>query len=170
MYDCVEVHLLGITITSEVKASTPPKKKLNNTSSNLDTTISTIAAIAGNVLVYTASSATIIQTLIVVQDWWRKNHSTQSTNPNTISSLITDSNIVAIRLQMTDGTEAIFEEWLTDPDRLRHYIDVFHQPSASVKPLQVIFVLKQNKRIIVDVSEGAQQNIQLNEVLNYLKH
>ena len=47
-------------------------------------------------------------------------------------------------------------------------IDIFLQPSASTKPLQVISVLKRNKSVVVDVSKGAQQNPPLNELLSYL--
>jgi len=75
---------------------------------------------------------------------------------------------MAIRLQMTDGTEAMFQEWLTDPGRLKHYIDIFVQPSTSAKPVEVVFALKNGKTLVVDVSEGAQNNLQLNELLSYL--
>ncbi|HJT57041.1 MAG TPA: hypothetical protein VJ761_11140, partial [Ktedonobacteraceae bacterium] len=79
-----------------------------------------------------------------------------------------ESEIVAIRLRMTDGTEAMFQEWLTDPARLKHYINIFLQPSTSAKPVEVIFALKNGKSIIVDVSGDAQNNLQLDELLGYL--
>jgi hypothetical protein len=98
----------------------------------------------------------IIQLLTIVSNSWSKTQSTA------------EPDIIAIRLQMTDRTQHRFEEWLTDPDRLKQYIDVFNQPSSSVKPLQAIFVLKKDGPIIIDVSEGAQSNLQLDEVLSYL--
>jgi hypothetical protein len=71
---------------------------------------------------------------------------------------------------MTHGPDPEFEEWLTDPDRLKHYnIDVFNQPSSSIQPLQAIFVQRNGKAIKVDVSDGTQNNLQLNELLSYLK-
>ena len=69
---------------------------------------------------------------------------------------------------MTDGTEHKFQQWLTDPARLKHYIDTFLQPSTSVKPVEAVFVQKNGNSIVVDVSEGAQNNFQLNELLSYL--
>ena len=80
-----------------------------------------------------------------------------------------ESDIVAVRLKMTDGTEATFQEWLTEPDKLKQYIDVFSQPNSSIKPLQAIFVMRNGRQIVVDVSTGAEQNIQLDELLSYLK-
>jgi hypothetical protein len=66
----------------------------------------------------------------------------QSASPKEQSSKSSASEIVAIRLLKTDGTQPKFDAWLTDPDRLKYYIGVFNQPSSSIKPLQVIFVLK----------------------------
>lgn len=80
-----------------------------------------------------------------------------------------ESEIVSIGLRMTDGTEHEFQEWITDPDRLRHYIDVFNQPSSNVKPLQVIFKQKNGNTIVINVAEGVQNNLPLNELLSYLK-
>ncbi len=75
---------------------------------------------------------------------------------------------MAIRLLKTDGTQHKFDEWLTDPDRLKNYIDVFNQQSSSIKPLQVIFVLKNDGPVIVDMSEGTQNTLALDALLSYL--
>lgn len=151
--------LLFFCATSiEIRDSFPLKNTSSTISPDWDEVISTIVN-------YTADFASITSLLIVVGGWWLKRHSTSS---NRVSSLPSESEIVAIRLQMTDGTEAMFQEWLTDPVRLKHYIDIFLQPSTSAKPIQVIFALKNGKSIVVDVSEGTQNNLQLKELLSYL--
>lgn len=80
-----------------------------------------------------------------------------------------EPDIVAVHLKMTDGAEATFQEWLTDPDKLKQYINVFSQLDSSIKPLQAIFVTRNGKQIVVDVSSGEEQNTQLDELLSYLK-
>jgi hypothetical protein len=103
--------------------------------------------------------------LIAVAKWWSKKHSASSQGPPSPPS---ELEIVAIRLRMTHGDNPEFEEWLTDPDRLKHYIDVFNQPSSSIQPLQAIFVQRNGNEIKVDVSKGTQNNLQLDELLSYL--
>jgi len=75
---------------------------------------------------------------------------------------------VVIHLLQTDGTQRIFDEWLTDPDWLKYYIGVFNQPSSSVKPLQAIFVLKNYGPFILYNSEGTQNNLALHALLSYV--
>jgi len=58
----------------ETKASPPPEKKPSSTSPSLAETISTVAKVGLVTLTVTASIATIIQTLIVVQERWEKTH------------------------------------------------------------------------------------------------
>jgi hypothetical protein len=69
---------------------------------------------------------------------------------------------------MTHCPDHSFEEWLTNPERLKHYIDVFLDPTSSIKPLQVIFVERNGMRHFIDVSKGSSNNFQLNELLSYL--
>lgn len=83
-------------------------------------------------------------------------------------SQTSELDIVAIRLRMTHGPDHRFKEWLTDPDRFKHYIDVFNQPSSSILPLKAIFVQRNGKELSVDVSKGTQNNPQLDELLSHL--
>jgi len=69
---------------------------------------------------------------------------------------------------MAHGPDHQFEEWLTDLDRLKYYIDAFNQPSSTVLPLKAIFVQRNGKEIPVDVLKGTQNNPQLDELLSYL--
>jgi hypothetical protein len=45
---------------------------------------------------------------------------------------------------------------------------VFNQPSSSVKPLQAIFELKNDGPVILDISEGTQNNLALDALLSYV--
>lgn len=152
------IDALFCATSIEIRDSPPPKSPSSTTSRDWGEVITTIVN-------YTGDVASITSLLIIVGGWWLKKHSTSA---NRVSSPPSESEIVAIRLQMTDGTEHKFQEWLTDPARLKHYIDIFLQPSSFVKPVQVVFAVKNGESIVVDVSEGAQNNLQLNELLSYL--
>ena len=84
------------------------------------------------------------------------------------TSQTSETDVVAIRLRMTHGPDHEFVEWLTDPDRLKTYIDAFNQPYSSIKPLQAIFVQRNDKVLPVDVVEDVQNNLPLNTLLSYL--
>src|SRR5260370_42318324 len=122
----------------------------------------------GNLFVAAATAASIIGGLDVIARRWKEKRAKHNTQLQIDTTQTSESEIMAIRLQMTDGTEAMFQEWLTDPGRLKHYIDIFFQPSTFAKPVEVVFALKNGKTLVVDVSEGAQNNLQLNELLSYL--
>ena len=69
---------------------------------------------------------------------------------------------------MDDGSHHSFQQWVTDPDALRTYIDAFSDPTSKVKPLQVLFRKREGRSLVVDVTEGGKDNRQLNVVLSYL--
>jgi len=153
-------------ILSISRSSPPPKKKPSSPPPSLDETIHAfMTSPEGEIISITSSIVTITGALITVARWWSKKHSTNSTSSQEHPS---ESKIVAIRLRMTHGDDPEFEEWLTEPDRLKHYIDVFNQPSSSIQPLSAIFVQRNGKEIKVDVSKGSQNNLQLDELLSYL--
>ena len=152
---------LYCSISMEIRDSLPPKDFLASPTVGMIEFISSIVTIA-------TSPITVVPVLIAVLNHWSKMASTNTASSQGRPSQPSEPDIVAIRLQMTDRTEATFQEWLTHPTRLKHYIDIFLQPSPSAKPVQVAFALKNGSTIFVDVSEGAQNNLQLNEVLSYL--
>ena len=160
--------VLECAIFLETEASPLAKLKPSRRSPGWSEALTTVATAATHALILTAGEATILQMLVVVEEWWSKRHSARDVSSPPRSSQRSEPDILAIRLQMTDGTGATFQEWLTDPARLKRFIDTFLQPSASVKPLQVVFVLMQSKTIVVDVSKGEQRSLQLNELLSYL--
>ena len=114
------------------------------------------------------SVASIIGALDVIERRWREWRTAHDANPQRGISQVSETDIVAIRLLMTNGSRHTFEEWLTHPDRLKHYIDMFNQPSSSIQPLQASFVQRNGEALRVDVSRGAQNNLQLDELLSYL--
>jgi len=150
-------YALYCAASIEIRDSPPPKNTPGSASPGWGEILSTLD--------HTASAITIVTALVIIYKWWSKKHAMPNADANSGSS---ESEIVAIRILMTDGTQPNFEEWLNDPARLKHYIDIFNQPSSSVKPLRAIFVLRKGNPLIVDVSESTQNNLQLNELLSYL--
>lgn len=147
----------------EIRDSPQPKSPSSTTSPKWGDVISSI----GDLFVTTATAMSIIGGLDVIERrWkeWRLHHAPSLQG----ASQTSETDIVAIRLRMTHGPDHAFVEWLTDPDRLKHYIDAFSQPSSSIKPLQAIFVQRNDKALLVDVLEGVQNNLPLNELLSYL--
>jgi len=156
-------------IWSTSGSSSPPKKKTSSPPAFSETIQTIMTSSAGEIISLTSSVITITGALITVANWWSKKQNTNSTNLQERSSQLSQTEIVAIRLRMAHGDDPEFEEWLTDPDRLKHYIDIFNQPSNSSQPLYVIFVQRNGKEIKVDVSKGSQDNLQLEELISYLR-
>lgn len=129
----------------------------------------TVGGVLGFLISQTANIASIIGALDVIERRWREWRTAHDATPQRGVPQVSETDIVAIRLLMTNGSRHTFEEWLTDPDRLKHYIDVFNQPSSSIQPLQASFVQRNGEALRVDVSRGAQNNLQLDELLSYLK-
>lgn len=152
----------------EIRDSTPPKSSSSTTSSKWGEVVSTVENIFITTVTVAATAASIIGGLDVIERRWREKHTTHDTSSQRDISQTSESDIVAIRLRMTHGPDHEFEEWLTDPDRLKHYIDVFNEPSSLTQPLYAIFVQRNGKALKVDVSKGTQNNLQLNELLSYL--
>jgi hypothetical protein len=170
MNESEEYHLprreLYCAISLEIREDSLPKQNPSSAPPRWDQIVNAfLTSLAANALTFTASVVSITTALIAVEKWWSKKHKASSQGH---SSRQPESDIAAIRLLMTDGTQHRFEEWLTDPARLKHYIDIFNQPSSSIKPLQAIFVLKKDGPIIINVSEGTQNNLQLDELLSRL--
>lgn len=116
----------------------------------------------------TATAMSIVGGLDVIERRWKEWRTIHHTPTIQGPSQATETDIVAIRLRMTHGPDHEFVEWLTDPDRLKHYIDAFNQSSSSLKPLQAIFVQRNDKALLVDVSDGVQNNLPLDVLLSYL--
>lgn len=160
----VQNNGLGMDIGCIITVEKNAPLSSDNTSLNWDAVVSTI----GNLFVMTASAASIIQGLDVVERRWRERRAKLQANPQHVPPVTSKSEIVHIRLNMSDGTRPAFKKWLDDPDALKTYIDAFNDPSSSVKPLQAVFVPIQGRPLVVDVSKGTKDNLQLEVLLSYL--
>lgn len=166
-------RMIWCAVSIEVKALSLPEEKPSSASPSLGETIinaltSQEAAAIANFITIATGLIAFTGVLRLVAKQWSKKHDTKNASSHKSPSQPSETDIVAIRLRMTHGNDPEFEEWLTEPDRLKHYIDVFNQPSGSIQPLYAIFVQRNGKAIKVDVSKGAQDNPQLNELLSYL--
>lgn len=159
------VKVLYCAASIGIKAPPPPKEKPSGTSPNWGQI--TIGGVLGFLIGESANVASIIGALDVIERRWREWHTTPHTHPQQGTSHLSATDIVAIRLRMTQGPDHEFVEWLTDPDRLKVYIEAFKE--SSIKPLQAIFVQRNDKALPVDVLEGAQNNRALDTLLSYLK-
>jgi hypothetical protein len=157
-------------ITKE-KKSTLQKEKPDEASPSLSERF--IAVLASQEVTAIVNAITIATTFITmvtfVAKQWSKERNTVSTSSQKHISQSTGTDFVAIRLRMTHGPDHEFEEWLTNPDRLKHYIDAFNQSSSSIQPLQATFVQRNGLVLKVDVIQGSENNLQLDELLSYLK-
>jgi hypothetical protein len=161
-------NVLYCACSIEIRDSPPPEVKPSSAPSWDKIINAFLTSLAANAINFTASVVTITVALIAIEKSWSKKPSTDSASSQKNSSKPSETDIIAIHLRMTHGPDHEFEEWLTDPDRLKQYIDVFNQPSSSIQPLQAIFVQRIGKAIKVDVSKGTQNNLPLSEVLSYL--
>src|SRR5439155_20200957 len=106
--------------------------------------------------------------LRLVMEQWSKRHKTDSTSSQEHTSQPSETDIVTIRLRMNHGPDHEFEEWLTDPERLKHYFDVCNEPFSSIQPLEAIFVQRNGKATKLEVAKGTQNNLKLNEFIRYM--
>jgi hypothetical protein len=160
------VSALFCAISVELLEDSQFKGEPTSTSPNLGQI--TVGSVLGFLIGETANVASIISLLDSIERRWRERHTTRHNHPQQGTPNLTETDIVAIRLRMTHGPDHEFVEWITEPDRLKHYIDAFSQPSSSIKPLQAIFVQRNDKALHVDVSEGTQNNRPLDTLLSYL--
>jgi hypothetical protein len=147
-----------------IRDSLSPKNTSGSAASDWGEVISTVK----EVFVVTATAMSIVGGLDVIERRWKEWRTVHHAPSLQGTSQTSETDIVAIRLRMTHGPDHAFVEWLTDPDRLKHYIDAFSQPSSSIKPLQAIFVQRNDKALLVDVLEGVQNNPPLDTLLSYL--
>lgn len=147
--------------------------------------LSLVETVGSNLLVTAATLASIIQGLDVVERRWRehqekhKQQGTQTSLPASASSPqpaaspskripASDKEIVEILLVMDDGSQHEFKRWISEPNALKAYIDVFSDPTSKVKPLQVVFRKLGGRALVVDVTKEGKDNKQFNAILGYL--
>lgn len=161
------INVLFCATSIEIRDIPQPKEKSSSGSPNWIEVLSVVGGLSGVLYGATANAASIIGGLDVIERRWRERRTTTHyIQPQQGTSHLSGTDIVAIRLRMTQGPDHEFVEWLTDRDRLKAYIEAFK--SNSIKPLQAIFVQRNNKALPVDVLEGAQNNLALDALLSYL--
>lgn len=162
------IDALFCATSIEIRDSPPLKSPSSTTSPKRGDVISSVRDLFVTTATATATAMSIIGGLDVIERRWREWRTTHHTPTLQGTSQTSETDIVAIRLRMTHGPDHEFVEWLTDPDRLKTYIDAFNQPSSSIKPLEAIFVQRNDKVLPVDVVEGVQNNLPLDALLSYL--
>jgi hypothetical protein len=154
--------------------STTPEPRPSQSSSTTNW-LGLVETFGENLLITAASFAAIVQGLDVIERRWREHQAKRQqqdsppASPSSQKTLVSDSEIIEIRLVMDDGSHHMFKRWISDPDTLRTYIDAFSDPTSKVKPLQVVFMKRKGRALVVNVTEGGKDNRQLNVVLSYLE-
>jgi uncharacterized protein YjbI with pentapeptide repeats len=177
--DLSGADLSGADLTGIKRGIPPPKsptpKSQPSQSSSTINWLGLVETIGENLLLTAASFAAIIQGLDVVERRWReknekqKRQGTPPASPSSQKTPVSDSEIIEIRLVMDDGSHHTFKRWISDPDTLRAYIDAFSDPTSKVKPLQVVFMKRKGRALVVNVTEGGKDNPQINVILSYLE-
>lgn len=121
-----------------------------------------------NIITISASIASIVQAVLLIVDM-RSRHTHKKMAASEVKQLHRiESEIKAIRVLMSDGNWVEFESWQTDPDKLKDFVRAFRVPSASPKPLQVIFLAKRGQ-VRVNISDSPESQEQLDFLIDYLK-
>lgn len=121
-----------------------------------------------NTLAVAASLASITQVILMIVDMRSKKFTRRKTNKAKKSISRGLDEIEAIRLHMNDGSYIVFESWLTEPEKVKSFIEAFHSSSTSPKPVRVVFFLKNRTRLTVDVSENTASQQELDNLIKYL--
>ncbi len=121
------------------------------------------------ILAIAASLSSIAQVVLMVADLWsRKIKEKEATKDKQSASTGLDE-VKKIRIQMSDGTQVEFESWLTDPEKLKRFIQTFLSSSQSPKPLWVRFYLKNHTGATLYLSDTPESQRQLEELIQLLK-
>ncbi|HYT45632.1 MAG TPA: hypothetical protein VEP90_25125, partial [Methylomirabilota bacterium] len=76
--------------------------------------------------------------------------------------------VKCIRILMSDGNWVRFDSWLTNPNKLKSFLEVAQLPSNSPKPLLVWFLLENGSRVQLVVSSDPVQSQQIEDFINIL--
>ncbi|HEY1353105.1 MAG TPA: hypothetical protein VGF67_26115 [Ktedonobacteraceae bacterium] len=122
------------------------------------------------ILTAAASIGSVVQVALMVADMWSRRQKKQRSSRSSKQKSSPDwDHVEQIYAHMTDGSRVSFASWRDDPGRIQDFVQILSSPSASSRPLWVVFVLKyENAQIRVDVSEGAANKQQLEQLIKYL--
>ena len=115
------------------------------------------------------SIASVAQVILMVAEMWSRKAKGKVARKTKQGGTHAWDEVKEIRVRMSDGTSVQFESWLAAPDNIKSFVDTFHLPSQSPKPLWVSFLLKNGTHVRFNVAEGVANQEELEAFISYLK-
>ena len=115
------------------------------------------------------SIASVVQVMLMVVDMWSRKAKGKAASKAKQGVKHAWDEVKEIRVMMSDGTSIQFESWMEEPEKVKSFIETFHLPSQSPKPMWVTFLLKNGKQVLLSVSESGTNQQELETFINYLK-
>ena len=119
-------------------------------------------------LTIVASIASVAQVILMVIDMWSRKAKERSTSKAKTNKRTAWNEVKSIRILMSDGNWVRFDSWLTDPNKLKSFLDVAQLPSNSPRPLLVWFLLENGSRVQLAVSSDPVHSQQIEDFINIL--
>ena len=119
-------------------------------------------------LTIVASIASVAQVVLMVIDMWLRKTKERSTSKTRVDERSAWNEVKCIRILMSDGNWVRFDSWLTNPNKLKSFLEVAQLPSNSPKPLLVWFLLENGSRVQLVVSSDPVQSQQIEDFINIL--
>ena len=127
-------------------------------------------------LAIVASTAAVVQVVLMVADMWsrkaKKNETIEKKqNPPQIKEGKSNTwdEVKEIRVEMSDGDWITFKSWLANPEKIKGFLAVYSSPSNTVKPVKVIFLLKNGTKAIMEISDDIESKEKLEKFIEFLK-
>jgi hypothetical protein len=115
------------------------------------------------------SIASVAQVILMVAEMWSRKATGKVARKTKQGGTHAWDEVREIRVRMSDGTSVQFEAWLATPENVASFVDAFHLPSQSPKPLWVSFLLKNGTHVRLNVAEGVTNQEELETFISYLK-
>src|SRR5258708_14797958 len=120
-------------------------------------------------LTIVASIASVAQVVLMVTDMWSRKAKERSTSKTRIDERTAWNEVRSIRILMSDGNWVRFDSWLTDPNKLKSFLEIAQLPYTSPRPLLVWFLLENGSRIQLAVSSDPVQSQQIEDFITILR-
>jgi hypothetical protein len=127
------------------------------------------AGIWPELLTIVASIASVAQVVLMVIDMWSRKAKERSTSKARVDEKTAWNEVKSIRILMSDGNWVQFDSWLTDPNKLKSFLEVAQLPSNSPRPLLVWFLLENGSRVQLAISSDPIQSQQIEDFINILR-
>lgn len=119
-------------------------------------------------LTIVASIASVAQVILMVIDMWSRKAKERGTGKTRVDEKTAWNEVKNIRILMSDGNWVGFDSWLTDPNKLKSFLEVAQLPSHSPRPLLVWFLLENGSRVQLAISSDPVNNQQIENLINIL--